>query len=143
MKSILFNFIALSCLSALTSCSSIATFDQAAYANATSLKVDSHNLIGQATAPYANHQVKIRDLQTNLDKAYEYDKGRPKNEITVRQWEILRDSNRDLLGGFIKEWKATGPLKPKYILNKQTQIDRAFDTIIGLESGKIKPSEVK
>ena len=123
-------------------CTDIASYDQAAYANATSLKVDALDLVGKATSSFSAHTEDIRQLGLKLDKAYEYDKGRNKNEITVHQWDILRDSNRELLGGFFKEWKESGHLLPAYVADKQIQISRAFDTIIGLESGKLKPSDV-
>jgi len=71
------------------------------------------------------------------DKAYEYERGRPLNTDTIKQWDTLRDPNRDLLGGFLKEWK-DGKLLPVYVERKKAQIGTAFDQIIQLESGKIK-----
>lgn len=126
----------------ISSCSNIALYDQDAYKNATSLKVDARNLMAQASGSYTAHQKEVAEFQAKLDKAYEYDLGRDKNDITVKQWDILRDPSRDLLGGFLAEWKDEGSLKPAYVKNKQVQVGRAFDTIIGLESGKIKPADV-
>lgn len=77
-------------------------------------------------------------FRLELDKAYEYERGRPLNQDTIAQWDLLRDPNRDLLGGFLSEWKQDGPLKPVYIKRKKAQIGKAFDEIILLESGKIK-----
>ncbi len=96
-----------------------------------------------ASTPYSSRISEVKGLQEKLDKAYEYDFGRPKNEITVKQWEKLLNPDGDLLGGFLREWKDDGKLLPGYIRSKQTQIERGFDTIIGLESGKIKPSAVQ
>ena len=82
---------------------------------------------------------KIEEFQTKLDQAYEYAKGRPKNELSTRQWEILKDPDRHLLGGFISRWKNEDKLGKTFIDNaKEGLIMQAFDQIIGLESGKIK-----
>jgi hypothetical protein len=40
-------------------------------------------------------------------------------------------------------WKSKGSLGSTFVAEKKTQIAEAFDQIIGLESGKIKPSQVK
>jgi hypothetical protein len=127
----------------LASCSTIANYDQAAYEHATAVKVDTLVVMSKATDPYASHQREIAELQIALDKAYEYDRNRPLNDITVKMWDKLRDPQRDLLGGFLREWKEDGPLLPKYVQHKKQQIGEGFDTIIQLESGKIKPSEAE
>lgn len=131
------------CLFALASCSTISTYDQAAYEHATSAKVDTLALMDKATESYSAHEKEIIAVQTELDKAYEYDVGRPLNKITVMQWAILRDPERNLVGGFLKMWKSKGSVGATFITEKKKQIGEAFDQIIGLESGKLKPSQVK
>ncbi len=128
---------------AVAACSTISTYDQAAYEHATSAKVDTLTLMDKATGNYDDHLKEIEALSTELNKAYEYDRGRPLNRITVAQWDILRDPNRNLVGGFLKMWKSKGSLSATFIAEKKTQIAEAFDQIIQLESGKIKPSQVK
>lgn len=131
------------CLIALASCSTISTYDQAAYEHATSAKVDTLALIDKATESYSAHEKEIAAVRTELQKAYEYDLGRPLNKITVAQWAILLDPERDLVGGFLKMWKSKGSVSAFLVTAKKKQIGEAFDQIIGLESGKIKPSQVK
>jgi hypothetical protein len=131
------------CFFALASCSTISTYDQAAYEHATSAKVDTLALMGKATEPYGAHEKEIVTVTTELEKAYEYDRGRPLNKITVAQWSILLDPERNLVGGFLKMWKSKGSLGATFVTEKKDQIGRAFDQIIGLESGKIKPSQAK
>jgi hypothetical protein len=131
------------CLLALASCRTISLFDQAAYEHAISAKVDTLALMDKATESYSAHQKEIDAVKRELDKAYEYDLGRPLNKITATQWKILLDPNRDLVGGFLKMWKSNGSLGSTFIAEKKPQIAEAFDQIIGLESGKIKPSQVK
>jgi hypothetical protein len=129
------------CLFALASCSTISTYDQAAYEHATSAKVDTLALMDKATESYSAHEKEITAVRTELQKAYEYDLGRPLNKITVAQWGILLDPERNLVGGFLKMWKSKGSLGATFVTEKKDQIALAFDKIIGLESGKIKPSQ--
>jgi hypothetical protein len=124
-------------------CSTISRYDQAAYEHAVNAKVDALVLMQKATASYDEHQTEIESLLTELDKAYEYDRGRLLNQVTIAQWSILRDPDRNLFGGFLKSWKAKGSLSSTFVAEKKAQIADAFDQIIQLESGKIKASQVK
>ncbi len=127
----------------IPSCSSISVFSPEAYKQAVDLKVESLNLMSFATMPYTDFEDDIDFLNTELSKAYEFSKGRPDNEISTRQWEILINPDGNLLGGFLKRWKEEGTLSQMFVTEMQTLVGDAFDTIIGLESGKIDPSEIK
>ena len=135
------NLVALSASALLAGCTLIAHYDQAAYEHATSAKVDTLALMSKATQSYNEHQKEVEALTLELDKAYEYDRGRQLNKITVAQWDILRDPNRNLVGGFLKMWKAKGSLSEAYVIEKKRQIADAFDQIIQLESGKIRTAK--
>jgi len=136
-------------LSALTlsltiwSCASISVFSPEAYKQAVDLKVESLELMSFATMPYADYEEEIIYLNTELDKAFEFSKGRPDNEISTGQWRILIDEEGNLLGGFLKRWETEGSLSEMFVTEMQILVSDAFDTIIGLESGKIDPSEFK
>jgi len=123
--------------------SSISLFSEQAYQQAISLKIESLSLMDNAVEPFEAHQDEVLELKKQLDIAHEYAKGRPKNEITTRQWAILTDSSRNLLGGFLKRWKDSNTLSRTFIRESKGLISDGFDTIIGLESGKIKPSDVE
>ncbi|MDZ7625794.1 MAG: hypothetical protein U5J96_15285 [Ignavibacteriaceae bacterium] len=125
------------------SCSSISVFSPEAYRQAVDLKVESLNLMSFATMPYADYEEEVIYLNTELDKAFEFSKGRPDNEISTEQWKILIDKEGNLLGGFLKRWEAEGTLSEMFVTEMQILVSDAFDTIIGLESGKIDPSEFK
>ena len=96
-----------------------------------------------ATQFYSDYEEDVAYLKTELEKAYEFAKGRPNNEISTKQWEILIDENRNLLGGFLKRWQEEDTLSEMFVTESQQLVSDAFDTIIGLESGKINPSELK
>ncbi|HWY40187.1 MAG TPA: hypothetical protein VNX27_05270 [Chthoniobacterales bacterium] len=119
-----------------TACALIANYDRVAYEHATNAKVDTLALMNKATDNYEAHEKEVEALTNELDKAYEYDRGRQLNQITVAQWDVLRDPNRNLVGGFLKMWKEKGKLGATFVAEKKKQIGDAFDQIIQLESGK-------
>lgn len=125
------------------SCASISVFSPEAYKQAVDLKVESLNLMSYAASPFEDYQEDVAELQTELSKAYEFALGRPDNELSAEQWEILISADRNLLGGFLKRWETEGTLGEMFISEMQLQVSDAFDAIIGLESGKIDPSELK
>ena len=127
----------------LWSCSSISVFSPEAYKQAVDLKVESLNLMSFATSPFEDYQDDVATLRTELTKAYEFASGRPDNELSAQQWEILIDEEGNLLGGFLKRWENEGTLGEMFVTEMQMLVSDAFDTIIGLESGKIDPSELK
>ncbi|XPV70535.1 MAG: hypothetical protein ACNI25_08105 [Halarcobacter sp.] len=130
---ILFSFI-------ISGCSLlIDKYDTVAYQNATSIKVDSLELMDKATQPYSKNKIIVDRLKVKVEKAYEYAKGRPKNELVTKQWEIMKDPSRNLLGGFLARWKEKGTLSKIFIIETKRNVSLGFDQIIGLESGKIKP----
>jgi hypothetical protein len=120
----------------LASCSLIAPYDQAAYDKATSTKAEALALMDKAVRSYESQQKEIEQVSLDLDKAYEYDRGRDSNVETVKMWEILRDPNGHLFGGFLSRWKARGTLHTEYIQEKRKAIADGFDQIIALERGK-------
>jgi len=125
------------------SCSSISVFSPEAYKQAVELKVESLELMSFATSPCADYEENAAYLKTELRKAYEFALGRPNNELSAGQWEILINEEGNLLGGFLKRWEAEDALSEMFVSEMQTLVSDAFDTIIGLESGKIDPLEIK
>ena len=129
-------------LVALVGCASISAFDQQAYVYTTSVKVDALNVMDLATNDFANQAKEVKVLQTQLQKIYEYEKNRPKNEITLKQWDILLNPEGHLLGGFLKRWETQKTLSKTFVNEAKKLVDKAFDQIAGLESKKIKASDI-
>jgi hypothetical protein len=127
----------------LCACSTIATYDQVAYEHAVNAKVDTLALVGKATEPYANNVKSIEAVNLELNKAYEYDKGRPLNQKTLQLWEQLLvekadDPDSGIYPRFLHIWQRQGTISLAAVTGKQQRIALAFDQIIGLESGKNK-----
>jgi hypothetical protein len=131
-----------SCLLLISSCKPlIALYDQYAYTEATSIKVDALNVMDKATEPYSKFNNSVDELNSKLDKAYEYEKHRPANELTTKMWEIIKNPSKNLLGGFLKRWEQKGNLNSEFIKEEKVQVSDAFDMVIELESKKIKSSD--
>lgn len=124
----------------LAGCSSISPFSQKAYEQATTLKVEALATMDKATNEYSSQKQAIDNLNMNVEKAYEYAKGRPNNEISTHQWEDMKDPSRNLLGGFLKRWESSKSLSVEFIEGAKVNVSDGFDQIIGLESGKEKPT---
>ncbi len=137
------NLTMLVVLLSFAACASISTFDQYAYTQTTSLKVDALNTMELATTDFASNEKTVQDLQTKLQKVYEYEKNRPKNEITLRMWNILLDTNGHLIGGFLKRWENEKKLNAVFVQEEKKIVGDAFDQIAGLESHKLKPCDIK
>lgn len=121
------------------SCSpSIALYDQFAYTQATSLKVDLQNLADESSSvTFSDAKQDIDKMNTQLEKDYEYAKGLSKNSITTAQYEILRSDN-GFYKTFLKTWKLKGKLNETEAGEISIKIGQLVDKIIELENGKNK-----
>ena len=119
-----------------------AEYDAIAYDRATSIKVDALDLMAKAQTPYVDNIDAIEAIETRIDKAYEYAKGRPRNQIITKQWQIIRDRQRNSLGGFLQRWQEKKTLSRMFIREAHLLVEKGFDQIIGLESGLINPDEL-
>ena len=130
---------AVAVLACLAACSLIAPYDPVAYDKATGAKATALALMNKATDSYSSHQKDAEAVSLEVDKAYEYDRGRSAdNAETIKQWEILKDPNGHLFGGFLRRWREKGSFGQDYIDLKRPDIADAFDQIIALERGKRK-----
>ncbi len=128
----------------LLSCNNyISTYDQFAYTQTTSIKVDVLNLLDQSKEPYASHQKEADEVVTKMMKAIEYEKHRPKNNITLRMWQKLIDSTKQkgIVGSYLASWKRTGTKNQVLIDEFKPLANEGFDLIAELEAQKIKPSD--
>lgn len=121
----------------------ISTYDQFAYAQTTALKIDVLNLIDKSTEAYTTHQDEIAKVTSDVMKAMEYEKHRPKNGITVRMWDKMMDSTGQsgIIGRYFASWKSDGTKRPATINEIKPQVSQGFDLIADLESQKIKASD--
>lgn len=121
----------------------ISTYDQLAYTQTTSVKVDVLDLLDQSIEPYASHQKEADEVVSKMMKAIEYEKHRPKNDITIKMWQKLIDSTKQkgIIGSFLASWKRTGTKSQVFIDEFKPLASQGFDLIAELEAHKIKPSD--
>jgi hypothetical protein len=127
----------------ITGCASISHYDQYIYTQTTSVKVDALNVMDLATEDFASHQQEVKQVITNIDKTYEYERNRKNNGITIKLWDKLNDTTGHLFAGFVKRWKNEGKLRPVFIQESKKEVGEAFDVIAQLESKKIKPKQAQ
>lgn len=133
---------ALFMLLALAGCSTlIGPHSPTAYENATSLKAEVLVTLGKGNTPYSDNEAEIEAIKLKAEQAYEYVKGVPKNKLSTKQWEILKDPNGDLLGKFFKRWKERSTLSGTLIEEYKKLASDAFDEIICLEANKKEATE--
>ena len=127
----------------ITSCAPpVSQYSDSAYRQAVELKVVSLDLIEHATQPFGAYDDEVRALRLELEKAYEFSKGRPDNEFSTQQWAIMIDPERNMLGGFLRRWEERGSMPEVFVNEARQNIADGFDTIIDLESGKIEPGDL-
>jgi hypothetical protein len=114
----------------------IAKFDPIAFQQAPALRVESLMMMDKAIESYSQHEQEINTMMLKVEQAYEYAFNKPKNKLTANQWKILKNQDRNLLGGFMKRWKEKDRLDAVYIEETKGIIADAFDTIIDLEKRK-------
>ena len=119
-------------------CATISTYDEKSYEKITACKAEVLSLMNKATTPFAYNVDEIAAVRLDINKAYQYDRNRPLNRITVEMWNLLRDPLRDTYAGFFEIWEKKGTLHQAFIDEKKIQIGEAFDQMAQLESGKIR-----
>ncbi len=141
MKSVKKIFGLLSIL-LLFSCTATKTalYDQYSYQKTTEIKVSSLELMSTAATSYSLHKTDADKLLLDIDKQIEYEKNKSNNEISYAMWQIVRDQEKNLLGGFIKRWSEKSSFSSVFIDESKKQVSNAFDILIQYEVKKDKLS---
>ncbi len=136
------KFLGLLSLFLLISCTATKTalYDQYSYQKTTELKVTSLQLMSNATTAYNLHKIDADKLLLEMDKQIEYEKNKPNNEISYAMWQIIRDGEKNLLGGFIKRWSEKSSFSTVFVDEAKKQVSNAFDVLIQYEVKKDKQS---
>ncbi|MCI1779625.1 MAG: hypothetical protein LKI53_06670 [Bacteroidales bacterium] len=132
------NCALISLVFSLIGCGTISHFDQTAYYQVVALKTETLNIMDLAKDNYSVHEMEVKTFQTKIQKAYEYEKSRSKNKITVKQWDLLLNKDGNALGSFFRIWESNEKCSETYINEKKKLIGQCFDQIIELEIKKQK-----
>lgn len=131
------RWLALGLAFATIACTPLASpFSEQAYRNATSLKARSLALVASSGEPFLERRQEVASLLTDIDSAYEYARGLPRNEVVTEQWRIIRDPSSGLVGTFAVEWARRERFGPVFREEFAGEIAFAFDTLICVEITK-------
>lgn len=131
-------------------CSTISPYSQRSYELTTATKAEAISVLDKASGRYADNAAQVDALRLNVEKAYEYSRGIPRNDVTVGMWQIIKGYQFDPtkrewiaadngnLYSTLDLWKSKGHLSDAMVVEKKRQIASSFDQIIELESGKPK-----
>lgn len=134
-RSIFFMALALVVVS---SCRTIAIFDNASFQRTSVLKARVLVLIDHADEPYEKYNNQIDSMLVESQTIYAMQKAREKNENTAKQWELMLDDKKGILTGFFNRWKIKKTLSITLIEEAKPKIATGFDEILKLESAKLK-----
>ncbi|MEW4922927.1 hypothetical protein [Algibacter sp. 2305UL17-15] len=121
----------------LVSCSSL--YDHFTYTETIETKLEAITLIDRSDTPFADSQVQIDDLKNQMEKMVIYEKGKDKNELTKKMWELI-SSDKHLMGSYLKLWEEKGSLNTAFKEEAKPQIEEAFNLMILYEEKKDKKS---
>ena len=143
---------ALGILLLLSGCKSlITTYDPYSYTQLSTVKVEVLNVMSKATEEYSKHESEVEAVKLEVQKAYEYDTHKPKNEVMTAMWKflynaLLSDELEGIAGhqhkkGFFNKWKAEGKESQAFVDEASSKIiGPMFDLIMELESKKLTKS---
>lgn len=122
----------------LSSCNTALYFDQYAYKESISVKVDALALMDKANEDYLKHRDNVEKIKLAMLKIYEYEKYRPNNIESNKMWAIMINPDKHLFFGFLNLWQEKSSLSEVFIRESKNQMEEAFDLIIKFEKKKIK-----
>lgn len=136
MKTLKKTFIAFMAVT-LVSCTSL--YDHFTYTETIKTKLDAISLIEKSDTPYNDLEVQITALKNQMEKMVIYEKGKDKNQLTTKMWELI-SSDKNLMGSYLKLWEEKGSLNPAFKEEAKPQIEEAFNLMIFYEEKKDKKS---
>jgi hypothetical protein len=113
----------------------VSYYDSQSYKNLTDLKASASILFDDLSQDPAGkgEKAELDSLRLDLEKAYEYEKGKEKNGETITQISTVRK----IYDGMLQLLKKKEKLSDDYIAEKKTQMMDAFDIAIKTETEKI------
>ena len=114
----------------------IANYDPITYKSLTDLKAGSMLFLEQISPDqsFSEYAAKFEDLQLQMEKVYQYEKGKKLNNDTISQVSEIRG----MINSMITLYKNQNHLSPGYLKEKREQLENAFDLAISTENIKNK-----
>jgi hypothetical protein len=120
------------------SCASL--YDHFTYTETIETKLATLSLMKKSDSPFTENEDEVIELKNQLEKMEIYEKGKKKNEITGKMWELL-SSDEHLVGSYLKLWEEKETLSPVFVEEAIPQIEEAYDLMLLFETKKDKESQ--
>jgi hypothetical protein len=92
--------------------------------------------------PYQDHEAKVIALKNKINQRWQYEKGKEKNQITVKMWNALK-GDQGMIGSYLNLWKKKGTMRAVFISEAKTQVEEAFKILLEYEKKKDTTNENK
>ncbi len=139
-RRLLLYFIALAF--SVSSCKTIAYYDDGTFVKTAELKAKSLVLISHANEEFKDYRTQVDDIMVMAETIYAMQKARELNYLTVKQWDIMMKGtgvgSKSILPEFFNMWKKKGKLNDFFIDEARDQVGAAFDEILKLEDKKLR-----
>jgi hypothetical protein len=121
---------------AFSGCASKAPYLRYSFDETARLKVESMAILGKARQSYPLGESGADSVMNGIHSAYQDASLRSMNGESMRQWEILLDSNQGSMAGIMRQWKQHDTLSIAMIQQAQIVVAGDFDRISILEGNK-------
>jgi len=138
MKTLKKTFFVLVTILTLGSCASL--YDHFTYTETIETKLSTLSLMEKSDSPFDDNQNEVSDLRNQLEKMEIYEKGKKRNEISGKMWELL-SSEDHLVGSYLKLWEEKGSLNTAFAEEASMQVEEAYDLMLLFETKKDKKSQ--
>ena len=113
----------------------VSNYSTIAYENAVRGKQEFLKVADMATQSYSMHKAKIDSIKIDLEKSYQFEQQREKNQATIWQWKILM-GKKGIVYDFFNVWKEQDSVSKAFIKLRKKNAEKSFDEIIKLEQAK-------
>ena len=112
----------------------ISHYDPVTYKGLTDVKAETALFLENVSGdkPYSEYAANFADLQLQVEKIYEYEKGKKLNADTLAQISEIRAMIQDMMNLY----KEKNKLSVLYLQEKKKQLETAFDLAIATEDSK-------
>lgn len=141
MKTLKIYFILLCTVTTISSCTSTSSlYDHYTYTETIEIKLQTLSLMDKSDTAFSTHENEVIALKNELEKMLIYERGKGKNEITQKMWEVLNNDNKLVLS-YLTLWEQKGSLNTAFIQEAKPQIEEAFNILIQYEEKKDTTNE--
>jgi len=108
------------------------------YDQTADLKTQVLTLLSKGTEPYAKYQPKVELLKNDLESIRQQEQMRKRNDLKIKQWNVVLDSTGYLLYGTLAKWQRDTIMTETFINLQRKLVGEAFDLLQETEKARLK-----